>query len=120
MTSFDQFNLIGRDATKAREFLPGDKQYLVTRGVPCLRRATSLAYTGADEDAERLVSFADSSAPSAEGDEWVETHAGRVQSAADPTKIWIKSKVLASIDSDPLFGHKSSPNESTIQLLSLP
>lgn len=78
------------DANKARDFLPGDKQYLVTRGVPCLRRATSLAYTDADEDAERLVSFADTSAPSAEGDEWVETHAGRqatVQSATDHSTI---------------------------------
>ena len=55
-----------------------------------MRRATSLAYTDADEDAERLVSFADSSAPAAEGDEWVETHAGRqvtVQSAADHSAI---------------------------------
>lgn len=47
----------------------------MTRGVPCLRRATSLAYTDADEDAERLVSFGDASAGG--GDEWVETHAGR-------------------------------------------
>ena len=55
-----------------------------------MRRATSLAYTDADEDAERLVSFADASAPSAEGDEWVETHAGRqatVQSATDHSTI---------------------------------
>lgn len=55
-----------------------------------MRRATSLAYTDADEDAERLVSFADSSSPSAEGEEWVETHAGRqvtVQSAADQSAI---------------------------------
>ena len=55
-----------------------------------MRRATSLAYTDADEDAERLVSFADSSSPSAEGDEWVETHAGRqvtVQSVADQSAI---------------------------------
>ena len=65
------------DASKTRDFLPSDKQYLVTRGVPCLRRATSLAYTNAGEDAERLLSFADTSAPSADGDEWVETHAGR-------------------------------------------
>ncbi|KAF8893542.1 autophagocytosis associated protein [Infundibulicybe gibba] len=50
------------DPTKARDYLPGDKQYLVTRGVPCLRRATSLAYTDADEDAERLVSFGESTA----------------------------------------------------------
>lgn len=78
------------DATKTRDFLPVDKQYLVTRGVPCLRRATSLAYTDEDEDAERLLSFADSSTPSAEGDEWVETHAGRKASkegAADHSEI---------------------------------
>ena len=62
------------DTSKIRDFLPHDKQYLVVRGVPCLRRATSLAYTDADEDAERLLSFADG-AP--DGDEWVETHAGR-------------------------------------------
>jgi hypothetical protein len=65
------------DASKTREYLPPDKQYLLTRGVPCLRRATSLAYTDADEDAERLLNFGDSSATGDEGDEWVETHAGR-------------------------------------------
>ncbi|KAH9083913.1 putative E2-like enzyme [Lactarius deliciosus] len=65
------------DASKAREYLPANKQYMVTRGVPCLRRATSLAYTDADEDAERLLSFGDSAAAGAEADEWVETHAGR-------------------------------------------
>ncbi|KAG6874513.1 hypothetical protein C0995_010423 [Termitomyces sp. Mi166 len=77
------------EASKARDFLPADKQYLVTRGVPCLRRATSLAYTDADEDAERLLSFGDSSA-GGEADEWVETHAGRTtnsDSAANPGVI---------------------------------
>ena len=69
------------DASTTRDFLPSDKQYLVTHGVPCLRRATSLAYT--DEDGERLLSFADSSAPSADGDEWGETHAGRQAHKAD-------------------------------------
>lgn len=57
--------------------------------VPCLRRAASLAYTDADEDAERLVNVSDSSAP-ADGDEWVETHAGRKpthDSAAAPGEI---------------------------------
>jgi ubiquitin-like-conjugating enzyme ATG3 len=67
----------GGDAAKAREYLPKDKQYLFTGGVPCLRRATSLAYTDADEDAERLVSFGDSFASGNEADDWVETHAGR-------------------------------------------
>ncbi|KAI6131505.1 putative E2-like enzyme [Pisolithus croceorrhizus] len=76
------------DASKARDYLPADKQYLVTRGVACLRRAQSLAYTDADEDAERLLSFGDSSSGLA--DEWVETHAGRkgtVDSAANPGEI---------------------------------
>ncbi|CDO68964.1 hypothetical protein BN946_scf184782.g12 [Trametes cinnabarina] len=65
------------DPSKARDYLPADKQYLVTRGVPCLRRATALAYTDADEDAERLLSFGDLSSTGNEADEWVETHAGR-------------------------------------------
>lgn len=78
------------DATKARDYLLPDKQYLVTHGVPCLRRATALAYTDADEDAERLLSFGDLSATGNEADEWVETHAGRVadhDSAANPGVI---------------------------------
>jgi len=78
------------DASKARDYLPAEKQYLVTRGVPCLRRATSLAYTDADEDAERLLNFGDSWGSGGEADEWVETHAGRklnTDSAANPGTI---------------------------------
>lgn len=78
------------DAPKARDYLPATKQYMVTRGVPCLRRATSLAYTDADEDAERLLSFGDGSATGNDADEWVETHAGRrahLDSAANPGVI---------------------------------
>ena len=77
------------DTSKLRDFLPQDKQYLVVRGVPCLRRATSLAYTDADEDAERLLSFGDGSNGAPDGDEWVETHAGRKASnkGADHSEI---------------------------------
>ena len=49
----------------------------MTRGVPCLRRATALAYTDEDEDAERLLSFGDLSSTGKAEDEWVETHTGR-------------------------------------------
>jgi ubiquitin-like-conjugating enzyme ATG3 len=42
------------------------------RGVPCLRRATLLAY----EDTEHMLSFADLCNLGDKGDEWVETHAG--------------------------------------------
>jgi ubiquitin-like-conjugating enzyme ATG3 len=50
---------------------------LITRGVPCLRRATALAYTDADEDRERLLAIGDLSSTGSEADEWVETHTGR-------------------------------------------
>ncbi|KAJ7217696.1 putative E2-like enzyme [Mycena pura] len=75
----------GGDASKAKDYLPADKQYLVTRGVPCLRRATALAYTDADEDAERLLNFGDSTG----ADEWVETHTGRKSNmdSANPGNI---------------------------------
>jgi ubiquitin-like-conjugating enzyme ATG3 len=85
-----RFNREAGEASKARDYLPANKQYMVTRGIPCLRRATSLAYTDADEDAERLLSFGDSSAAGNEADEWVETHAGRranPDSAANPGVI---------------------------------
>jgi ubiquitin-like-conjugating enzyme ATG3 len=88
------------DASRARDYLPADRQYLVTRGVPCLRRATSLAYTDADEDAERLLSFGDSSGAA---DEWVETHAGRgatIDSAANPGEI----DDIPDLDGDGLAG----------------
>ncbi|THH28377.1 hypothetical protein EUX98_g5801 [Antrodiella citrinella] len=65
------------DQSRLRDYLPADKQYLITRGVACLRRATSLAYTDEDEDRERLLSFGDLSSTGNEADEWVETHAGR-------------------------------------------
>ncbi|KAG2336565.1 hypothetical protein BDR05DRAFT_896530 [Suillus weaverae] len=60
------------DTSKACNYLPAEKQYLVTHSVSCLRQATSLAYTDADGDAEQLLSFGDSGPT----DEWVETHAG--------------------------------------------
>ncbi|WVO16782.1 hypothetical protein L204_104466 [Cryptococcus depauperatus] len=72
------------DSSRAREFLPSDKQYLVTRNVPCLRRAEAVDYTNADEDAEKLLSFLDeaeeASGPNGkkrEDEEWVATHIGR-------------------------------------------
>ncbi len=75
------------DSSKARDYLPADKQYLMTRGVPCLRRATALAYTDEDEDAERLLSFGDLSSTGNEEDEWVETHTGRPANHESTTAV---------------------------------
>ena len=77
------------DSSKTRDYLPADKQYLLTRGVPCARRATTLAYTDADEDAERLLSFGDLSSTGNEADEWVETHAGRSHAANDSLNVGV-------------------------------
>ena len=49
---------------------------LLLFSVPCLRRASTLAYTDAEEDAERLLSFSEGGT-TGDGEEWVETHAGR-------------------------------------------
>ena len=43
----------------------------------------SLACTSADKDAGRLLSFADASAPSADGNKWFKTHMGHQALRAD-------------------------------------
>ena len=48
-----------------------------------------MAYTDADEDAERLLSFGDLSSTGNEADEWVETHAGRSHAANDPLNVGV-------------------------------
>ncbi|GAA6041477.1 hypothetical protein JCM8097_001895 [Rhodosporidiobolus ruineniae] len=72
---------------KARDFLPKDKQYLISRNVPCLRRVSQLGNQGGgqDEYAEMLMNFADELEAGGEGgpggeDDWVATHTN----ASDP------------------------------------
>lgn len=61
------------DPAKARPFLPPGKQFLVTRNVPCQRRAVALA-TGAED--EVLVSG--TVAGEEEEEEWALTHSNHV------------------------------------------
>jgi len=105
------------EPSKAREFLPADKQYLLTRGVPCLRRATSLAYTDADEDAERMVSFGMDEGSDSKEDEWVETHAGRAaRDTAHPGDI---SDIPDADDHDSDHGHHQPSVSKVMANLSL-
>ncbi|GAA5825870.1 hypothetical protein JCM11251_000036 [Rhodosporidiobolus azoricus] len=68
------------EAGKARDFLPKDKQYLISRNVPCLRRVSQLGNQGGgqDEYAEMLMSFAEELEAGAAGgggeEDWVATH----------------------------------------------
>ncbi|KAK9816311.1 hypothetical protein WJX74_009528 [Apatococcus lobatus] len=74
----------GGDHTKEKQFLPRDKQFLVTRGVPSLRRAATLEdYSAADDMLKSDLSKED------EG--WVATkatgYAGKSRSTRDDADI---------------------------------
>ncbi|KAG0235921.1 E2-like enzyme [Actinomortierella wolfii] len=57
------------EPSKRRDYLPAEKQFLITRNVPCLRRVKQMEYT--DEDAEAQIESADGS------DSWVMSHSSR-------------------------------------------
>ncbi|CAG8523278.1 13985_t:CDS:2 [Acaulospora morrowiae] len=57
------------EPSKRRDYLAAEKQFLITRNVPCLRRVKQMEYI--DEDAETQIETED-------GEEaWVATHSGR-------------------------------------------
>lgn len=56
------------DPATARTFLPPNKQFLITRNVPCQRRACTLG-TGADDECAVAMDDDDG-----DGEEWIATH----------------------------------------------
>jgi len=66
------------DAAKARSFLPPTKQFLITRNVPCQRRAQALG-AGADDE----MIFDDLGDGDGGDEEWVATHTSRVVQAEE-------------------------------------
>lgn len=65
-------------SSKARDYLPKDKQFLISCGVPSLRRVSQIEKgvgVGLKEDDEKLMSFGESGGDDAnEDDQWVATH----------------------------------------------
>ncbi|CAG8689787.1 9517_t:CDS:2 [Funneliformis caledonium] len=58
------------EVSKRRDYLPAEKQFLITRNVPCFRRVKQMEYT--EEDSETQIETEN-------GEEaWVATHSGRV------------------------------------------
>ena len=63
--------------SKARDYLPKDKQFLISCGVPSLRRVSQIEKgvgVGLKEDDEKLMSFDESGADAGEDEQWVATH----------------------------------------------
>lgn len=68
---------------KKKDYLPMEKQYLITKSVPSLRRAAELE----TEAGERVVSGEGDDANGAEEEQWVETHVGHAAKERVVTEI---------------------------------
>lgn len=100
--------------------------------MPCLRRATALAYTDADEDTERLLSIGDLSSTGSETDEWVETHTGRpsahdsagnagvIDDIPDLDGAGYAEHITAGVGKVSLSGHHSAEPAETPDLDDIP
>jgi len=99
------------ETSKTRDFLPADKQYLVSRGVPCLRRVSQMESAalgkggaGADTSGEQVIDFGDG-----DGDEgWLATH-------YDSSNPKPEEREIADIpDSEPAGAELSPAQEDAI------
>ncbi|GAA5985157.1 hypothetical protein JCM10908_002548 [Rhodotorula pacifica] len=96
------------EPSRRRDFLPADKQYLVSRNVPCLRRVSQLDQQGGgahDEYAEMLMDLAEEAGDAADGDEWVATHTN----AKDPNA----SSSMPAIADIPDADDSTAPSSSS-------
>ena len=77
-------------SSKARDYLPKDKQFLISCGVPSLRRVSQIEKgvgAGVKDDDEKLMSFDEPGAESTEDDPWVATHFDDQQIASSSRAI---------------------------------
>ncbi|KAI7857621.1 autophagocytosis associated protein [Circinella umbellata] len=65
---------------KNRDYLPKDKQFLVTRNVPCLRRAKQMELTDDDDETRQVNGEGDDEK---DEDGWMYTHSSRVTKTMD-------------------------------------
>lgn len=71
----------GGDESKAKTYLPKDKQFLITRSVPCTRRCEQMEYS---LELERIIESDDAD------NGWVDTH----HYDHDPTTAVLEEKTL--------------------------
>ncbi|KAJ9477014.1 Autophagy-related protein 3 [Pseudozyma hubeiensis] len=93
-------------SSKARDYLPKDKQFLISCGVPSLRRVSQIEKgvgVGVKDDDEKLMSFGeDSGADASEDDQWVATH-------FDDQQIGSSSRAADMIDIPDIGEDQSAP-----------
>ncbi|KAJ1568511.1 E2-like enzyme [Nowakowskiella sp. JEL0078] len=74
------------DPAKRRDYLPADKQYLITRNVPCLKRVKDVEYGEQDQEREILVRVGEEILGDDldDDDTWIATyHSGSTTALAD-------------------------------------
>ncbi|KAE8232145.1 hypothetical protein CF326_g2823 [Tilletia indica] len=96
------------EASKTRDFLPADKQYLISRGVPCLRRVSQMESAaigrgaGADKSGDHILDFGDGEGGK-DDEGWLATH-------FDSSNPNTEQREIADIpDSEPAAADNLSP-----------
>ncbi|CAD6893153.1 unnamed protein product [Tilletia controversa] len=76
---FPTWSWTAGEASKTRDFLPADRQYLISRGVPCLRRVSQMESAaigrgaGADKSGDQILDFGDGDGGK-DDEGWLATH----------------------------------------------
>ncbi|CDH59141.1 ubiquitin-like-conjugating enzyme atg3 [Lichtheimia corymbifera JMRC:FSU:9682] len=102
---------------KRRDYLPNDKQFLVTRNVPCVRRAKQMEYT-ADEDDVKQVDIDEK-----DEDGWMYTHSSRETKTMDEIAQIImdeEEEIKNSLDKLDLDKDKEMPLEAIPDIDDIP
>ncbi len=62
------------DPTGRKEYLPADKQFLITRNVPCHRRCSHMMARAEEDASEKIVEASEDGSAAPADDGWVDTH----------------------------------------------
>ncbi|RKP27764.1 autophagocytosis associated protein [Syncephalis pseudoplumigaleata] len=68
-----------------RDYLPADKQFLITRNVPCVKRAKDMEYVGDDEKEIFDIMAGDGDDANEDGEGWLATHTSQEAAAKHAT-----------------------------------
>ncbi|CAJ0833288.1 18979_t:CDS:10 [Entrophospora sp. SA101] len=104
------------EVSKRRDYLPAEKQFLITRNVPCLRRIKQMEYT--DEDAETQIETED-------GEAWVATHSAttnideisqQIEGEEDEVTKRMSKSTLSPSNNTRNSSYEDSPSDKILQV----